>query len=155
MRPVILACGDPARADDGAAVAAAQLLAAARPDTDVRICGQLDADDLLAASTRGPCLVLDTVVGPPPGTIVRRSLTSISSRDMRSASTHALPLPATVALAEALGAALDGSDLLGIAGATFELGGAISDEVAAALPAYFAAVADAALGGAAAADQGS
>lgn len=142
----VLVCGDPYRADDGAAPAAADRLTdvlSARADVSVRRVGQLEPDDLVAATTSGSCLVLDAVRGVPPGTLVRMPLAAIGdATGPAAASTHALLLPTVVDLAEALGARLERATFIGIGGERFSMGSGLSPSVAAGLDAYVLAIAE-------------
>jgi len=127
-RWTILVCGEPNRADDGAAFAAAERLDGLPAGTRVRPIGQLDAGELLEASRRGPCVVLDAVRGLPAGTTIDVPLLKLAAAGM-STSSHAMPLPSSVALAAALGADLEASRFVGIGGLEFGLGHGLSPEV--------------------------
>ncbi len=138
-RATILVAGDRARGDDGAPLLAlvddlgtvdAAALAA---DADVVDVGQVDADVLAAALATGRCIVVDAVRGPSAGTIVCLPLDRLRASRTTAASTHALPLPVTVELAEALGADLARGVFVGVAGSDFTLGAPLTAAVAAAL----------------------
>jgi Ni,Fe-hydrogenase maturation factor len=121
----VFVCGDRHRRDDAAALRAADLLGRViTEDVVVRRVGQLGPDDLVAASSAGRCLVVDLESGGPA-----------------SASSHALPLPTVIALADALGADMEGGTFVGIGGEEFELGEGLSPRVEEALDGFVAAIA--------------
>jgi hydrogenase maturation protease len=127
-RWTLLVCGDPARGDDGAALAAVDCLEPARRiGVRVRRVGQLEPDDLVAALATGHCIVVDAVRGVAPGNVVEVPLRRLAAADGPvPASTHALPLQVVIGIAEALGADIDEGTFIGIGGSTFELGSGIS-----------------------------
>jgi hydrogenase maturation protease len=127
----ILVCGDPARGDDGAALAAvARLGLIRRPAVRVRVVGQLEPDDLVAALVEGPCVVVDAVRGVEPGRIVEMPLRDLADPGgPQPASSHALPIGTVIGLAEALGADVGRGAFVGIGGGRFELGGGLSAAV--------------------------
>jgi hydrogenase maturation protease len=129
----ILACGDPARGDDGLADAAVnRLTAASRAHARVRRVRQLEAEDLIDALAAGPCLIVDAVRGVEPGQVVEfhlRRLLSASSGPV-PASSHALPVETAVRLAAALGANVDRGTFIGIGGEAYELGTGLSTDAA-------------------------
>ena len=138
----VLVCGDRHRRDDAAALCAADRLGQVVPDdVDLRRVGQLGPDDLVAASSAGRCLVIDAVRGIAPGTVVSMPLVDLQARGPASASSHALPLPTVVALADALGADMKGGMFVGIGGEEFELGEGLSPRVEEALDAFVAEIA--------------
>ena len=138
----VFVCGDRHRRDDAAALCAADLLGQVIPDdVVVRRVGQLGADDLVAASSAGRCVVIDAVRGIAPGTIVSMPLVDLETRGPASASSHALPLPTVIALADALGADMEGGTFVGIGGEEFDLGEGLSPRVAQALDTFVAAIA--------------
>jgi hydrogenase maturation protease len=123
-RWTVLACGDPARGDDALGLVAVELLGREdRHDARVRCVGQLLPDDLVAALAAGPCVVVDAVRGIGAGDLVEMPLRDLVSGDGPiPASSHALPLPMVVGLAEALGADIDNATFIGIGGGSFALG---------------------------------
>jgi hydrogenase maturation protease len=137
MRPVtVLVCGEPMRGDDGVASAVLQHL----PSTTealIRIepVGLLTPDHLLAAE--GPVILLDAVNGPPAGEIVDMpfgALKAASDAGINPASSHGLPLPASIEIVERLaGAPLEGR-FIGVAGAEYRLGAPLSPTVRDAVP---------------------
>lgn len=104
-RVVVFACGDPLRGDDSVAPLACKSLP---PETlaraDVKLVGALEAEYLvnLPAGTRA--VIVDAVVGPPPGEIVEMSLAEMSGRAEKvvTTSTHQLPLDQVVAISQLL-----------------------------------------------------
>ena len=137
----VFVCGDRHRRDDAAALRAADLLGQVLPaDVVLRRVGQLGPDDLVAASATGRCLVIDAVRGIPPGTVVTMPLADLETGGPSSASSHALPLPTVIGLADVLGADMTGATFVGIGGEEFELGEGLTPRVEAALDAFVGAV---------------
>ena len=134
----LIVCGEPWRGDDAAARQAARLLPErVRRVADVRLVGQLDPEQLLDVDREHPCVLVDTVVGVPAGQVVVRPLVELRGHagpGMRSS--HALPPAETIALAEALGADLRGSLLIGVGGTDFSFGAALSPAVLESLPRF-------------------
>lgn len=135
-RVTILVCGEPLRGDDGVAAA---VLAHLRPTTLALVrleqVGQLTPDHLLAA--RGPVIVLDAVDGPPAGEVIDLPLRSLSSADaagVRPASSHGVPIPVAVRIADRLRGGLPEGRFIGVAGAQYRLGTPISEVVLDAVP---------------------
>ena len=125
----ILACGDPSRGDDGAALAAVERLSPGVPtDTRIRPISMLEVDHLIDALAAGRCLVVDAVRGVEPGVVVELPWAQLAagSSGFTPASSHALPLRETVRLAELLGADLARGTFVGIGGRSFELGTGLS-----------------------------
>ena len=140
-RATVLVCGDRHRRDDAAALVAADILGQVLPeDVILRRVGQLGADDLVAASAAGRCLVIDAVRGIAPGSVVSMPLADLETGGPASASSHALPLPTVIALAGALGADMTGAAFVGIGGEEFELGEGLTPRVAAGLDAFVTTV---------------
>ena len=133
----ILVCGDPARGDDGAAIAGVRWLApVGRRGVRVRRVGQLEPDDLVEALADGTCVVVDAVRGIEPGRVVERPLGDLARRDGPvPASSHALPIETVVGLTEALGAEIGRATFVGIGGERFDLGAGLSERVEDGLPA--------------------
>ena len=92
----VLVCGSADRGDDGAALYAVahilpRLAPALRQRVEVRRCEQLDAADLIDVAEGEACLVLDTVVGVEPGSVVRIPLDELSRlEDAAPRSSHAI-----------------------------------------------------------------
>ena len=127
----LLVCGDAARGDDGAAIAAvARLGPSRRIGVRVRLVGQLEPDDLVGALANGRCVVVDAVRGVEPGAVVEIPLRRLAAPGgPMPASSHALPIPTVIGLAEALGADLDRGRFVGIGGDRFELGAGLSGRI--------------------------
>ncbi|MFN8619609.1 MAG: hydrogenase maturation protease [Chloroflexota bacterium] len=146
----ILVCGEPARGDDAAAFAAAarlspETLAAAR----VQQVGQLDVLFLLELPDGAPCVVVDAVAGLAPGEVWVRPLAALvdraravdaAGRRAEPRSSHELPIDQVLTLAATLRAAPPAGTFVGIGGVDFGLGAPLSPAVAAAIPAFAAAI---------------
>src|SRR5688500_7034282 len=137
MRTVtVLVCGEPMRGDDGVADAVLEHLPAAT-HTLLRMehVGQLTPDHLLAAE--GPIILLDAVDGPPAGEVVDMPLSALvaaSRAGISPASSHGIPLPATIEIVERLGRTPPEGRFIGVAGADYRLGAPPSAAVRAAVP---------------------
>ena len=145
QRVPVLVCGEPERGDDAVAFAAvAALPADVRRLADVRPCGQLEVDDLLAVPEGIGCVVVDAAVGVPPGLVVRIPLADIAARTGGGAprSSHTLPPDQAIALAEALRGVPPVGVFVGIGGSDFSLGAGLSPAVMAGLPALTARLAE-------------
>jgi hydrogenase maturation protease len=125
----VLVCGSADRGDDGAALyAVAHVLPRLDPilrqRVEVRRCPQLDAADLIDVADGEACLVLDTVVGVPPGSVVEIPLDDLSMlEDAAPRSSHALPISQVLGIAEAVRGNLPRGRLVGIGGKWFGFGG--------------------------------
>jgi hydrogenase maturation protease len=148
-RPVrLIVLGDRSRGDDAVAYAAVRealvgLDSETRERIDVRETGQLDPADLVEVPECGAALVVDAVVGAPPGAVVRIPLAeirTIGERQLVPRSSHVLPLDQLVALAGALRGADPPGVLVGVGAERFEFGETISPRVAESIPALAAAV---------------
>ena len=142
-RWTILACGDPARGDDGAALAAVDRVAGGgTADALIRRVGMLHVEHVIDALAAGRCLVVDAIRGVEPGVPVELPLRQLAtgSSGFTPASSHALPLDETVRLAELLGADLARGMFMGIGGRSFDLGDALSDEASRGVDAAVAAI---------------
>ncbi|HEX9635619.1 MAG TPA: hydrogenase maturation protease [Candidatus Limnocylindria bacterium] len=130
-RVTLLACGDPMRGDDAVAATVVEALPASTLAlVQVRQVGQIMPDDLL--DTDGPLILVDAVKGPAPGEVIDLPLASLldgQSSGIIPASTHALPLPITLAIAERLGGELQEGRFIGVAGGGYEIGAALSPAV--------------------------
>jgi hydrogenase maturation protease len=134
-RVTLLVCGEPMRGDDGVATAIVGALpAATRGLTEMTRVGQLMPDDLLCD---GPVILLDAVEGREPGEVVDLSLAAlhdVPGSRLVPTSSHALPLPIAVAVAERLGGRLPEGRFIGIATASYALGAGLSPAVRRAIP---------------------
>jgi hydrogenase maturation protease len=143
-RVVVFACGEPLRGDDGAGPASVERLSAASMAmAEVRTCGSLSVEDLLALPDEDSVIVVDAVTGPAPGELVREPLADLDrvAAGWTPVSGHQLSLAATVALADALGWRCRGT-FLGVGASSFGLGEGMSEPVMAALPALTTAIDD-------------
>lgn len=124
----VLVCGSADRGDDGAALCAvAHVLPSLDPilrqRVEVKRCQQLDATDIIDVAEGEACLVLDTVVGVPPGSIVQIPLDELSRlEDAAPRSSHALPIGQVLGIAEAIRGGLPRGRLVGIGGKWFGFG---------------------------------
>ena len=124
----VLVCGSADRGDDGAALCAVahvlpRLEPALRQRIEVRRCPQLDAADLIDVADGEACLVLDTVVGVEPGSVVRIPLDELTRlEDAAPRSSHALPISQVLGIAEAIRGQLPRGLLVGIGGKWFGFG---------------------------------
>jgi hydrogenase maturation protease len=143
-RVTVFLCGDASRGDDAVAFAVAAALSTAdRPWVDLIEVGGLDTAHLLALAEGQSCIVVDAVAGPEPGEAVEMPLADVAALGRGDASfsfpartsSHAMPLPAALQLAQLLrGSPVRGAFLgVGIAGCAF--GAPLSAPVAAAVPA--------------------
>ncbi len=144
-RIAVIVCGTSLRGDDGAAIEAVRdLPAAANRMMELRIVGQLEADLLLERGTE-PCVVVDTVVGVPPGSLVSLPLAEVAAVgiDRVPHSSHSLGIGLAIQLAQTLlGRPVSGT-FVGIGGVDFRADATLSEPVRAGVPALRAAVADA------------
>jgi hydrogenase maturation protease len=125
----LLICGAADRGDDGAALTAiARLLPTLDPATrerlEVRRCLQLDPLDLIDVAADQSCLVIDTVLGIEPGSVVAIPLEDLSSRAsaVTPRSSHALPIQQVLGIAEAIRGTLPAGTFVGIGGKWFGFG---------------------------------
>jgi hydrogenase maturation protease len=149
-RPVrLLVCGNVDRGDDGAALAAVTGLLAGLPahllaDLEVRLCEQLQLEDLIELPDDAACVIVDAAIGLAPGVVVTLALSDVPARDARTGpvarSSHVLPIGQVVAMAEIMrGRRLDGS-LVAIGGKSFGFGPGLARPVRDALPVFRAAI---------------
>jgi hydrogenase maturation protease len=121
----LLVCGSADRGDDGAALFAVahvlpRLESAVRERLEVRRCEQLDATDLIDVADGEACIVLDTVVGIEPGSILECPLEELARRSaVNPRSSHALPIDQVLAIAEAVRGVLPTGTFVGIGGKWF------------------------------------
>jgi hydrogenase maturation protease len=124
----VLVCGSADRGDDGAALCAVahvlpRLAASLRQQVEIRRCPQLDPADLIDVADGEACLVLDTVVGVEPGTVVRIPLDELTRmEDVAPRSSHALPISQVLGIAEAIRGQLPRGLLVGVGGKWFGFG---------------------------------
>lgn len=142
----LLACGEPARGDDGVAPLAveralARLPAAVRAQIEVRRRPGLDPADLVDLSAGTALLIVDAVVGVAPGSLVRRPLAEIpGAGGPAPASSHTLPIGDVLRIVEAASGQRPDGVFLGLGGHEFRLGAGLSGPVAEAVPRLEAAI---------------
>jgi hydrogenase maturation protease len=152
-RVPVFVCGEPARGDDAAGFAAVELLEpAVRARAEIVAAGQLDLLLLVDLPADAPCVVVDAVAGLEPGEVWVRPLAALVDRARALAdagrapeprSSHELPIEQVLALAATLRGEPPAGTFVGIGGACWDVGAGLSPEVAAALPAFAAAIATA------------
>jgi len=146
---VVLVCGERLRGDDAVAFdAVAALPAGTRAAATIVEAGALDVAALVGLPEDANVVVVDAVAGVAAGELVAIPLADLARSSPRDApgapaarSTHALPIPATLAIAAALrGRAVEGT-FLGVGIAQCVPGAPLSPRVAAAVPALAQALA--------------
>jgi hydrogenase maturation protease len=145
---VVFACGDELRGDDGVApVAVRALPAAIAAGVDVRVLGAVAVEDLVALPPGTKVVIVDAVVGPPPGQVVELDLAALpagatdpAAPALVTTSSHQLPLGEVLALATLLRDAPVDGRFVGIGIRSVAFGGELSGPVADALPALTDAV---------------
>jgi hydrogenase maturation protease len=131
-------CGERLRADDGAAVLAAERLPRdVRALADVEYVGQLSIEALLEIPDGSRVIVADAAVGVEAGRVITVPLAGVATAGGAApASSHALPPDQVIALAaEVRGSMLEGV-FVGIGAVAFEIGEPPSAAVAAGLAAF-------------------
>lgn len=144
----VIALGNEAAGDDGAALAAAQIAGRSGDvdvdgDIDVILAGRPGVGLLDLLDTSAPVVLVDVVrTGARPGALVELPLAAIVDRAVASApaSSHGFGPAEVLALAHGLGRALPRGVFLGVEGARFEAGAPPSEGVAIAIPALAAAI---------------
>jgi hydrogenase maturation protease len=144
-RPVVvLVCGERLRGDDGAALLAVERLGGAAQElAEILEVGQLSVEALMDVPDGVAIVLADTAVGVVVGDVVIVPLSGIARPSFVAApaSSHSLPPDQVLALAEEMrGSPLRGV-FVGIGGEAFWFGEGLSPGVAAALPAFTAAIA--------------
>jgi len=145
----LLVCGNADRGDDGAALAAVAVLLPGLPPhllavLEVRRCEQLELEDLVDLPDTTACVIVDTAVGVPVGSVVTIPLCELPERDAASGpslrSSHVLPIGQLVAIAQILREhTMDGA-FVGLGGRSFGFGRSLGRPVRAALPAFRSAI---------------
>lgn len=131
----VLVCGSADRGDDAAAVLAVELLRpATRRRAVIEYVGQLGVEALLERPPGSAVIVVDAAVGLAPGRVVRMSFADLRSgaRSPVPRSSHELPIPEVVGIAELIAGPLAGG-LVVIGGLDFSLGAKPSPGVRASL----------------------
>jgi hydrogenase maturation protease len=139
---VVFACGESLRGDDGAAHAAVDAVPQrAIRDVSVRHVAALGPEDLASLSHDATSIIVDAVVGVPPGEIVKLDLVDLPlAPAVHPTSSHQLPLDMIVGLAKLMGWRPRGV-FLGVGGSDFAHGGALSPAVRRIVPALGDAIA--------------
>lgn len=138
----VLVCGSLDRGDDAAALRAVELLRPkARRRAAIHVVGQLGVEALVDRPPTSPVLVVDAAVGLTAGEVKRLSFGDLrdGARSPLPRSSHELPIPEVVAIAEMIGGPLRGG-LVVIGGRDFGYGGDCSPRVREALPAFARAI---------------
>ncbi len=143
----ILVCGMGDRCDDSAPLAAIvrvlpRLSERLRSRIEIRRCPQLEVTDLIDVRADEACLVVDTVVGIEPGSIITVPLSDLArgAEGVAPRSFHALSVDDTLLIAEVVRGSLPNGVFVGIGGKWFGYGERFSRVVGAALPALADAI---------------
>jgi hydrogenase maturation protease len=132
----VLVCGSIDRGDDGAPLAASELLEAEGPaNARIRRVGHVDVDDLLSIAPGAGVVIVDAATGVDPGTVMELPLRGLlGDGSVRARSSHALAMPEVIGLADMLrGRPLVGRIVV-IGARRFSLGRPLTRRVSAALP---------------------
>lgn len=127
----VLVCGSADRGDDAAALLAVELLPpATRRRAAIEYVGQLGVEALLERPPGSAVIVVDAAVGLAPGRVVRMSFADLRSgaRSPVPRSSHELPIPEVVGIAELIAGPLRGG-LVVMGGLDFALGATPSPAV--------------------------
>jgi hydrogenase maturation protease len=138
----VIALGNEAAGDDGAALAAARIADAAG-DLGIVLAGRPGVGLLELLDTAAPVVLVDVVrSGARPGTLVELTLDDAADRAVAStpASSHSFGPAEVLTLARSLGRPLPRGLFLGVEGARFEPFAPLSEDVATAVPALSAAI---------------
>ena len=142
-RAAVVGVGNADRGDDGAGIAVARAVAAARLDVDVLEQRGADPATLLDALApyRRVVIVDATVSGAAPGTVRRVALAEAADVLEKPASSHGLGLATALALGRALDALPEELTVIGVEAGSLDRGSGLSPAVVAAVPRAVAAVA--------------
>jgi hydrogenase maturation protease len=135
--PIVIALGNEAAGDDGAALAAARALAEGG-DVDVVVAGRPGVALLDLLDPARPVVLLDVVrTGGAPGAILSLGLAEVAGRAAAApqVSSHGFGPAEALELARALGRPLPRGIFVGIEGVRFDAGAPPSDSVAENIPA--------------------
>jgi pyruvate-ferredoxin/flavodoxin oxidoreductase len=144
----LLVCGNADRGDDGAALEAVAGLLGGLPGSlravlEVRRCEALQLEDLLELPDQTVCVIVDTAIGLPPGSVVTIPLAELPARDAAAGpvprSSHVLPIGQLVAIASVMRGPVEGS-FVAVGGRSFGFGRGLGRPVRAALPDVRAAI---------------
>lgn len=104
-RVVVFACDDPRRGDDSVAtLACTSLPAPTRALADIKLIGPMEAEYIRDIPPGVRAVIVDAVIGSPPGEIVEVDLFEMSGRPeaIVAVSTHKSPLDQVVAIGQLL-----------------------------------------------------
>jgi hydrogenase maturation protease len=141
----VLVCGNPDRADDGAALCAVRSLVqrgAGRRRVEFERCAELDINHLLELPADEPVVIVDTAIGVRPGRVVTIPLDDLIDHPLGPAprSSHALPINLVLGVANVLTATPLKGVFVGVGGADFGYGANLSAPVRRSLPRFIAAI---------------
>lgn len=142
----LMVCGNADRGDDGIALAAAATLLPAlpadlAPRIEVRRCLELRTEDLIDLPDGMQVLIVDAVLGPPPGDVVRMPLDQLAAHPaFTPRSSHQLPIDLVVGLAGIIRRRPIPGAFVGLAGHRFGFGTPLSRAARAGLPAFREAI---------------
>ncbi len=147
-RPVtLLVCGERFRRDDGAAIAAVQLLPpAALALAEVAEVGQLDVETLMDVPDDAAIVLADAALGVVPGQVVTLTLDDVADNSRGGptpASTHSLSPEQVLGVAAELRGSMPRGLFVGIGAADFGYGEQLSPAVAGKLDEFAEAIAEA------------
>ena len=145
----LLVCGSAERGDDGAALSAVATLLPSLPASlleriEVRRCGQLRVEDLLAVPACEVAVIVDAAVGVPPGHVVTLAITDIAPALGTAAprSAHEMPIEQVLSLAATLRpGGLPVGTFIGIGGRRYGYGRPLSRSVRLAMAGFQKAIA--------------
>jgi hydrogenase maturation protease len=138
----VIALGNEAAGDDGAALAAARI-AGADGSLEIVLAGRPGVDLLDLLDPAASIVLVDVVqTGARPGALVEMRLDAILDHAVASAptSSHGFGPAEVLTLARSLGRALPHGVFLGVEGARFEAGAPLTEGVEDAIPALAAAI---------------
>jgi hydrogenase maturation protease len=144
----LLVCGTAERGDDGAALSAVAGLLPGLPAhllsaIDVRRCERLEVDDLMDVPATAAFVIVDGVVGIPPGQVVALPLDELVSSTAVAfvpRSSHSMPLARLIEVASLLrGSPVCGS-FVGLGGRSFGYGRGLGRTVRAGVPLFRSAI---------------
>jgi hydrogenase maturation protease len=145
----LLVCGNIERGDDGAAVTAVAGVLPRLPTglagvLDVRSCEQVEIEDLLDLPEAMACVVVDTVVGIPVGSVTTVALADLpvhaGIEGPSARSSHILPIGQLIAIAGILRDEPVRGVFVGLGGGSFEFGRVLGRPVLDAMPAFRRAI---------------
>ena len=139
---LVLACGALDRTDDAAGLLAARALAdrlAAR-GVELEAVGDLSVDDLSERDPATRFVIVDAAYGPAPGEVVRLPFAALPGSRAKPRSSHELPIPEMLGLAELLAGRPLRGELVAIGIASAGFGDVLTPAVSAGMPRFVDAV---------------